>query len=434
MQTRSDFPDLYTAGDKLHFNPDVASLAYDSMISKAMEEVLLKFGPICFVVVVCAGWNAEGSQITSMKEAFCAKQLSLCRTTIDLIRWAKMNSGCCWKYEYDLVSVPKVLYQTNRRDHEKLQRLNVAALCQLDQRTFYDDEMCETYILRMLGPRALTHYKLLRMAAHRADFFRYVLLFFEGGIYLDIKSCFLESLSCLLSECESCSVLTCIGAGNSHIHQGILMCPAGHPLLHAAIHKVMETRPSSLGSRQPGYMTFCRQMWDLLQNRSVSNLQIGRNALRDWGSVWLLKERKTPLRCIHINSEPIQIDGYLAYMRGLPQPVVAIRCEGWKHGFKGVLDMNRIGAIAEMNTSALVHDAPTGIMELDKNDVLLAKEAAIARVIRQYPTYYKSLKAEELSEFTLQGLVATDGGWLGCQHHCIKGRPKKFAAAFCLAI
>ena len=79
MQTRSDFPDLYTAGDKLHFNPDVASLAYDSMISKAMEEVLLKFGPICFVVVVCAGWNAEGSQITSMKEAFCAKQLSFCR-------------------------------------------------------------------------------------------------------------------------------------------------------------------------------------------------------------------------------------------------------------------------------------------------------------------------------------------------------------------
>ena len=86
-----------------------------------------------------------------------------------------------------------------------------------------------------------------------------------------------------------------------------------------------------------------------------------------------------------------------------------------------------------MNTSALVHGAPTGIMELDKNDVLLAKEAAIARAIRQYPTYYKSLKAEELSEFTLQGLVATYGGWLGCQHNCIKGRPKKFAAAFCLA-
>ena len=73
-------------------------------------------------------------------------------------------------------------------------------------------------------------------------------------------------------------------------------------------------------------------------------------------------------------------------------------------------------------------------MNLDKKEVLLAKEAAIARVIRQYPKYYNSLKAEELSEFTLQGLVPTEGWWLGCQHHCIRGKPKKFAAAFCLDI
>ena len=136
MQPRSEFPDLYTVDGKLHFNNNVADLAYDSMISKAREEALEKFGPNWFVLIVCAGWNAEGNQITSMKEAFCAKQLSLCRTTIGLIRWAKMNSGCCWKYEYGLVSMPKVLYQTNRRDHEKLQRLSVAALCQSDQRRF----------------------------------------------------------------------------------------------------------------------------------------------------------------------------------------------------------------------------------------------------------------------------------------------------------
>ena len=60
---------------------------------------------------------------------------------------------------------------------------------------------------------------------------------------------------------------------NSHIHEGILVCPARHPLLHAAIDKVMETRPSSLRSRQPEYMTFYRQMWKLLQSRSENKLQ-----------------------------------------------------------------------------------------------------------------------------------------------------------------
>ena len=35
--------------------------------------------------------------------------------------------------------------------------------------------------------------------------------------------------------------------------------------------------------------------------------------------------------------------------------------------------MNQIDAIAEMNTSALIHDATAGIMKLDKKEVLLAK-------------------------------------------------------------
>ena len=94
--------------------------------------------------------------------------------------------------------------------------------------------------------------------------------------------------------------------------------------------------------------------------------------------------------------------------------------------------MNQIDAIAEMNTSALVNDAPTGVMELDTDTVRLAKEAAIAGVMQRSSSYYGSLTAEELSEFTLQGLIATRDGWLGCQHHCTKGRPKMFAVAFCL--
>ena len=94
--------------------------------------------------------------------------------------------------------------------------------------------------------------------------------------------------------------------------------------------------------------------------------------------------------------------------------------------------MNKIDAIAEMNTSALIHqDAKAGIMNLDNEEVLLAKEAAIAPLIHS-TKYYNSLRPEELSEFILQGLVATKDGWLGCERHCTKGRPKKFAAAFCL--
>ena len=125
------------------------------------------------------------------------------------------------------------------------------------------------------------------------DFFRYVLIFFEGGIYLNIKFCFLLPISHILHACKACSLVTCIGAEDSHIHQGILICPVGHPLLHRTIAKVIETPPSFVSGRSPGHMTFCAQMWDLLEEQAIAKLKFGPNRLRDWGTAWLLREKQT---------------------------------------------------------------------------------------------------------------------------------------------
>ena len=76
------------------------------------------------------------------------------------------------------------------------------------------------------------------------------------------------------------------------------MCPARHPLLHSAIHKVMETRPSSLGSRQPEYMTFCRQMWELLYSRTNSKSNLAGTYLTIGG------------RCVYYKSEKQIIVAY----------------------------------------------------------------------------------------------------------------------------
>ena len=64
----------------------------------------------------------------------------------------------------------------------------------------------------------------------------------------------------------------------------------------------------------------------------------------------MLREKKTSRKTITVHGMSILIDGYLAYMVDCSKPVVAIRCEGWKHGFKGGLDMRRIDVVAEMNT------------------------------------------------------------------------------------
>ncbi|KAA8733307.1 hypothetical protein F4V57_08770 [Acinetobacter qingfengensis] len=55
---------------------------------------------------------------------------------------------------------------------------------------FYDDNQCSLYILKNYGKEMLNLYNLINPSygAAKADFFRYLLLYKEGGIYLDIKS------------------------------------------------------------------------------------------------------------------------------------------------------------------------------------------------------------------------------------------------------
>ena len=133
-----------------------------------------------------------------------------------------------------------------------------------------------------------------------------------------------------------------------------------------------------------------------------------------------------------VHEMSIPIDAYLAYMVDCSKPVVAVRCQGWKHGFKGGLDMRRIDVVAEMNTSALVNHDRINIIELDNDAVQVAKEGDIADVMQRFPNCYNSLTAVEISDFIVQGLIAIPGFWLGCQRHCTKGRPKQFANGFCL--
>ena len=128
-----------------------------------------------------------------MKEAFFAKQLSLCKTTLELQQWADLNCGQDGgvSYRSTLKVLPKVFHQTNKADHEKLKKINSMMLPHGFERKFYDDARCEAYIKRMLGPTALEHYNNLTIPAHRADFFRYSNLVMSSSGPKKFKNSFL---------------------------------------------------------------------------------------------------------------------------------------------------------------------------------------------------------------------------------------------------
>lgn len=119
----------------------------------------------------------------------------------------------------------------------------------------YDDSDIETYIKKNYPHLLKTYHKINPIyGAARVDFFRYLLIYNEGGLYLDIKSTLEKPLSQLV--CPSDRYFLCHwqnDIGQVHekkgFHEGVsnpfgelqqwhILAVAGHPFLKAVIENV----------------------------------------------------------------------------------------------------------------------------------------------------------------------------------------------------
>ncbi len=92
-------------------------------------------------------------------------------------------------------TIPKMIYQTCRSQNDLpsevieninlLRRVNASWGYKL-----YEDKDIEPFIEDAYGPQILKFYRKINpvYGAAKADFFRYLLLYYYGGVYLDIKS------------------------------------------------------------------------------------------------------------------------------------------------------------------------------------------------------------------------------------------------------
>jgi mannosyltransferase OCH1-like enzyme len=91
--------------------------------------------------------------------------------------------------------IPKIIHQTIRSKaalHTLFQE-NIECLKSINpgwEHRLYDDEDCRQFILQAYGQDYLDTFNRIDSAygAAKADFFRYLLMYEYGGVYLDIKS------------------------------------------------------------------------------------------------------------------------------------------------------------------------------------------------------------------------------------------------------
>ncbi|BCX48111.1 initiation-specific alpha-1,6-mannosyl transferase [Haloferula helveola] len=156
--------------------------------------------------------------------------------------------------------IPKRIYQTCA-DPERLPRKILRNIRRMRERNpgwshrVFSDADIERWIDARYGDRVLGIYRMIRPAygAARADLFRYLLMYAEGGVYLDIKSTAKEPLDQVLRPDESYVLshwnqqrfpewgitdtpgIPALG----EFQQWHIVAAAGHPFLRAAILLVL---------------------------------------------------------------------------------------------------------------------------------------------------------------------------------------------------
>ena len=160
-------------------------------------------------------------------------------------------------------SISKVIHQTAKTCVLPAEiKLNIDRIRLLNQDyeyRFYDNADIESYILNSYGKAFLDAYCAINSSygAARADLFRYMVLYKEGGIYLDVKSAADKPFDSVLAEGDQFVLAQWDnGVGEQHESWGVhpeyslveggeyqqwhIICAPGHPFLRAVITRVLE--------------------------------------------------------------------------------------------------------------------------------------------------------------------------------------------------
>jgi mannosyltransferase OCH1-like enzyme len=138
--------------------------------------------------------------------------------------------------------IPKVIYQTWKTKNLDLPlqmvRNNIQKRNPDYEMVLFDDEDIERWIINTFQQNNLIYntYKKLKVGAARADFWRYLILYINGGVYLDIDSDITGSLDLLIEPKDQAIVSRERYSGNSHFIQWCLMFAPNHPILLKAIN------------------------------------------------------------------------------------------------------------------------------------------------------------------------------------------------------
>jgi len=144
-----------------------------------------------------------------------------------------------------VAGIPKLLWQTTYLDPTRVPTRSLLGEHAAGyEHTTADDAACEAFIAAHF-PRAVDAFRALS-GAHRADLWRYCVLYVHGGVYLDIKTVLRQPLDVLFpSRDDKFTWHTVVCNNKKCIYNGIIATPPKNPIFLRLIDYIVAHAPPS---------------------------------------------------------------------------------------------------------------------------------------------------------------------------------------------
>ena len=140
--------------------------------------------------------------------------------------------------------IPKVIYQSwktlelpngIRENVEHIKKMNP----EYDY-FLYDDEMCREFLLQHFGKSFVQAFDSILYGAFKCDFWRYAVLYVNGGVYMDIDIGLLTPLKNIINNSSFISVLEddnkkILFSPKLRVYQAFFACTPKHPIVYTAL-------------------------------------------------------------------------------------------------------------------------------------------------------------------------------------------------------
>ena len=140
------------------------------------------------------------------------------------------------------IYIPKVIHQTYY-DKTKIPNKvfqNIKKYAPDYKHIIYDDNDCINYISTYFGKELVNLFNSLEKGAHKADLFRYCVLYNEGGIYLDIKTELITPINNIFFKPNT--VYSVLSINKKTIYQGVIATPPNNKLFLKLIYFMLKIK------------------------------------------------------------------------------------------------------------------------------------------------------------------------------------------------